>query len=61
MMCSHGRGGVEPVRTFCGEGGEGVDFSRFSVDVFYGGLLPLPTSVMHYYLKFMQIELYEAK
>jgi len=27
--------GVEPVQTFCGQGG-GVDFSRFCADVFYG-------------------------
>jgi len=28
--------GVEPVRTFFGQGGEGFNFSRFCADVFYG-------------------------
>jgi len=27
---------VEPVRTFCGQGGEEVNFSRFCADVFHG-------------------------
>jgi len=27
---------VEPVLTFFGQGGEGVNFSRFCADVFYG-------------------------
>jgi len=28
--------GVEPVRTFYGQGGSGVNFSRFFADVLYG-------------------------
>jgi len=28
--------GVEPVRTFCGQGGRLVNFSRFCADAFYG-------------------------
>jgi len=28
--------GVEPVRTFCGQGGRGINFSRFCANVFYG-------------------------
>jgi len=27
--------GIKPVRTFCGQG-EGVNFSRFCADIFYG-------------------------
>jgi len=33
-VCAWTRG-VEPVRTFCGQGG-GVNFSQFCADVFYG-------------------------
>jgi len=39
MVCPHGQGrrGVEPVRTFFGQGGrKGVVFSRFCADVVYG-------------------------
>jgi len=34
MVCPHGQGGggVEPVQTFCGQGG-GINFSRFCADV----------------------------
>jgi len=35
FMVSARTRGVEPVRTFCGQGG-GVKFIRFSADVFYG-------------------------
>jgi len=31
MVCPHGQGGIEPVRTR----GEGVSFSRFSTNVLY--------------------------
>jgi len=34
---------VEPVRTFFGQGGKGINFSRFCADVFYG--LPLKTFI----------------
>jgi len=28
--------GIEPVQTFCGQGGEVVNFSRFCADILYG-------------------------
>jgi len=34
MVCPHGQGGVEPVRTFCGQGGVGQFFT-----ILYGHLL----------------------
>jgi len=37
-------GGVEPVRTFFGQGG-GVNYSRFCVDVFYGRSLNVFDSI----------------
>jgi len=39
MVCPHGQGGreVEPMRTFCGQRGRGIIFSRFCADIFYGG------------------------
>jgi len=38
MVGLHGQGveGIEPVRTFLGQEGRGVNFSRFCADVFYG-------------------------
>jgi len=36
MVCPHGQGGVKPVRTFFGQEGGGVKFSRFCADVLYG-------------------------
>jgi len=38
MVCPHGQEGreIQPVRTFFGQGGKGVNFSRFCVDVVYG-------------------------
>jgi len=40
LLCvrTDGGGGVEPVGTFCGQGGGG-NFSRFCTDVFFGQLL----------------------
>jgi len=32
---------VEPVRTFCGQGRKGLNFSRFCADVIYGRPLML--------------------
>jgi len=38
MVCQHGHGwrAVEPVWTFCRQGGKGINFLRFCADVFYG-------------------------
>jgi len=36
MVGPHGLGGVQPVRTFCGREGGGVNFSPFCVNVLYG-------------------------
>jgi len=43
MVCPHGKGvgRVELVRTFCIQEGEGVNFSRFCADVFYGWSLSI--------------------
>jgi len=40
MVCPHGQGGIEPVRTFYRQGG-GVNFSQFCTDVFYGQLITI--------------------
>jgi len=52
LVCPHGQGkdGVEPVRTFFRQG-EGVNFSRFCADVFYGR--PLKFKISHLAMLFV--------